>query len=69
MEKMDMHSKHEYLKVLKEGYLKAESKKEKSQILDEYCRNNAQSSKYVITMPTQPFLTRETGSWPLVYLQ
>ena len=38
MERMDMHSRNEYLKVLKEGYFKAGSKKEKSQILDEYCR-------------------------------
>jgi hypothetical protein len=45
---MDMHSRNEYLKVLKERYLKAKTKKEKSQILDEYCRNTGQSRKYVI---------------------
>ncbi len=36
MERMDMHSRNEYLKVLKEGYFRAGSKKRKSQILDEY---------------------------------
>jgi len=48
MERMDMHSRNEYLKVLRERYFKAKTKKEKSQILDEYCRNTGQSRKYVI---------------------
>ena len=48
MERMDMHSRNEYLKVLRERYLKAKTKKEKSQILDEYCRNTGQARKYVI---------------------
>jgi hypothetical protein len=48
MERMDMYSRNEYLKVLRERYLKAKTKKEKSQILDEYCRNTAQTRKYVI---------------------
>jgi len=48
MEKMDMHSRNEYLKVLKERYLKAKTKREKSQILDEYCGTTGQSRKYVI---------------------
>ena len=43
-----MHSRNEYLKVLRERYLKAKTKKEKSQILDEYCRNTGQARKYVI---------------------
>jgi len=43
-----MHSRNEYLKVLRERYFKAKTKKEKSQILDEYCRNTGQSRKYVI---------------------
>ena len=33
-----MHSRKEYLKVLRERYWKARSKKEKPQILDEYCQ-------------------------------
>jgi hypothetical protein len=48
MERMDMHSRNEYLKVLRENYLKAKSKREKSRILDEYCRNTGQARKYVI---------------------
>jgi hypothetical protein len=45
---MDMHSREEYLKVVRERYWKAKSKKEKTQILDEYCQNAGQSRKYVI---------------------
>ncbi len=48
MERMDMHSKNEYLKVLRGRYLKAKTKKEKSQILDEFCCNTGQARKYVI---------------------
>ena len=33
-----MHSRNEYLKVLREKYLRAKTKKEKSLILDEYCQ-------------------------------
>ena len=43
-----MHSKNEYLKVARERYFRARTKKEKSQILDEYCSNTEQSGKYVI---------------------
>ena len=43
-----MHSRNEYLKVLRGRYFKAKTKKEKSRILDEYCRNTGQSRKYVI---------------------
>lgn len=48
MEKMDMHTRNEYLKVLRGKYLKSKTKKEKTQILDEYCGNTGQSRKYVI---------------------
>ena len=48
MERMDMHSRNEYLKVLRERYLKAKTRKEKSRILDEYCLNTGQARKYVI---------------------
>jgi len=43
-----MHSRNEYLKVIKESYFKAKARKEKTQLLDEYCRNTGQSRKYVI---------------------
>ena len=44
----DMRSRNEYLKVLRERYLKARTRKEKSWILDEYCCNTGQARKYVI---------------------
>jgi len=47
---MDMRSRGQYLKVLKERYLKAKKKKEKGKILDEYCKNTGQNRKYVIRM-------------------
>lgn len=43
-----MHARNEYLKVLRERYLKAKTKKEKSEILNEYCVNTGQSRKYAI---------------------
>ena len=43
-----MQSRNQYLKVLRERYLKAKAKKEKTQILGEYCRNTGQVRKYVI---------------------
>lgn len=48
MERMDMHSRNEYLKVIKERYFRAKTKREKSQILNEYCCNIGQSRKHVI---------------------
>ncbi|MCL0061108.1 transposase [Dehalococcoidia bacterium] len=48
MERMDMQSRDQYLKVLRERYFKAKAKKEKTEILDEYCRNTDQARKYVI---------------------
>lgn len=46
---MDMHSKNQYLKALIEerGYL-LKSKKEKSRLLDEYCKTTKQNRNYVI---------------------
>ncbi|MFP3974806.1 MAG: hypothetical protein ACLFVK_01105 [Dehalococcoidia bacterium] len=48
MEKMDMHARNEYLKVLRERYFKARNKREKTEVLDEYYRNTGQNRKYVI---------------------
>lgn len=45
---MDMYSRNQYLKLLREKYLKAKGKKEKGKILDEYCQNTGQDRKYVI---------------------
>ncbi len=44
-----MHSRNEYLKELQGRYLMANSRKEKSAILDEYCTNTHQNRKYVIS--------------------
>jgi len=43
-----MHSRNEYLKVVKERHFRAKTKKEKSQILNEYCSNTEQPRKHVI---------------------
>jgi len=48
MKRMDMQSRNQYLEVLRERYLRAKAKKEKSQILDEYCHNTGQVREYVI---------------------
>jgi hypothetical protein len=44
---MDKHARNEYMKKLKERYCEV-NKKEKGQILDEYCRNTGQNRKYTI---------------------
>jgi len=43
-----MESRNQYLGVLRERYLRVMAKKEKAEILDEYCRNTGQARKYVI---------------------
>ena len=43
-----MQSIKQYLGVLRERYLRVKAKKEKAQILDEYCHNTGQVRKYVI---------------------
>ena len=55
---MDMHSRNQYLKALQQRYFEARSKKEKSSILDEYCRNTHQNSKYVITKINSSFSSK-----------
>ena len=45
---MDMNERNQYLKVLQEKYFMAKSRKEKSAILNEYCKNTGQNRKYVI---------------------
>jgi hypothetical protein len=44
---MNLTSKQQYMDTLRPRYLKA-SKKEKGQILDEYCRNTGEDRKYAI---------------------
>lgn len=43
-----MRSRNEYLRVLRDKYLKSKTRKEKTRILDEYCNNTGQARKYVI---------------------
>jgi hypothetical protein len=45
---MDIHARKEYRKVVRERYWKAQSKKERTQILDEYCANTGHTRKYAI---------------------
>lgn len=40
--------KNELLQILREDYIHAENKKEKSSILDTYCLNSGRARKYVI---------------------
>jgi len=51
---MDMNARNQYLEVLQEKYFVAKSRKEKSQILDEYCQNTGQHRKYVIRKIRSP---------------
>ena len=46
---MDMHSRIQYLKRLQQRYFQCHSKKEKTSILDEFCKNTNQNRKYVIS--------------------
>jgi hypothetical protein len=46
---MDTSARNQYLKVLQKEYFIAKCTKEKSSILDEYCRNTRPNRKYVIT--------------------
>lgn len=55
---MDMHSRNEYLKRLRERYLETRSKRERGKILDEYCKNTGQNRKYVIRK-IQPHISLE----------
>lgn len=44
---MDIHSRKEYIKVLRERYLKAKIRNEKAQILDKYCQNTGPARKFL----------------------
>ena len=45
---MNMDARRQYLKVVQERYFMAKSRKDKSSILDEYCKNTHQNRKYAI---------------------
>lgn len=48
MARMDIEARKEYRAVVRERYWKAGAKKEKSQIIDEYCANTGHARKYAI---------------------
>lgn len=54
---MKIGARNQYLKTLQEQYWKAKSRKEKSMILDEYCKNTGQNRKYVIRKINSPYLS------------
>ncbi|MCR4394625.1 MAG: hypothetical protein NUV31_09680 [Dehalococcoidales bacterium] len=45
---MSLSARKEYLLVIREKYYQARDKKEKTRLLDEYCKNTGQARKYVI---------------------
>ena len=53
-----MSARNQYLKELQERYFQTRSKKEKSSILDEYCRNTHQNRKYVIRKINSSFSSK-----------
>ena len=65
MERMEMESRNQYLEVLRERYLRAKAKKEKSEILDEYCHNTGQTRKYVIRK-IQPGIVNRQQQWDTI---
>ena len=54
---MDMQARNQYLTGLRERYFAARRRREKTAILEEYCRNTGQNRKYVIRkLHSQPGL-------------
>ena len=45
---MNMNARNQYLSVLRKDYLQTKSKKEKTLLLNEYCKNTHLNRKYVI---------------------
>ena len=64
-----MNARNQYLKVLQRKYLMAKSRKEKSLILDEYCKNTHQNRKYVIRKIRSciSLKVRRRGGKPIIY--
>lgn len=64
-----MNARNQYLKVLQRKYLMAKSRKEKSLILNEYCKNTHQNRKYVIRKIRSSISLRvkRRGGKPIVY--
>ena len=66
---MDMNARNQYLKVLQGKYFMTKSRKEKSLILNEYCKNTHQNRKYVIRKIRSPVSLRvkRRGGKPIIY--
>jgi len=66
---MDMNARNQYLKVLQGKYFMAKSRKEKSLILDEYCKNTHQNRKYVIRKIRSriSLAVKRRGGKPVIY--
>jgi len=58
---MNMNARDQYLSVLRKDYLKTESKKEKTLLLNEYCKNTHLNRKYVIRKINHSWLWDEEG--------
>lgn len=66
---MDMNARNQYLKVLQEKYFMAKSRKEKSTILNEYCKNTGQNRKYLIRKIRSPIslIVKRRGGKEILY--
>lgn len=64
-----MNARNQYLKVLQKKYLMAKLRKEKSLILDEYCKNTHQNRKYVIRKirSSISLAVKKRGGKPIIY--
>jgi len=58
---MNMNARNQYLSVLRKDYLQAKSKKEKTLLLNEYCKNTHLNRKYVIRKINQSWLWDKQG--------
>ena len=58
---MNMNTRNQYLSVLRKDYLQAKSKKEKTLLLNEYCKNTHLNRKHVIRKINQSWLWDKEG--------
>lgn len=63
---MDIHAQYQYMETLRTQYLKG-SRKEKGNILDEYCRNTGRERKYAIKQFRYKVKRKETRKQRSVY--
>lgn len=63
---MNMEARREYLSVLRKQYLKAGTRKEKTFLLNEYCKNTGLNRKYVVRKINNPELWDKKGRMKVV---